>query len=128
MKIIWKWGGSKIKSNAIHQIGQQKQVPSSLPVSFLLVLPQRNSLHTALSSHFISTHHLFICSQGRFLNLYELPQPLVKHYNQMNPNLRPLFYLHIQHTNRCPLEWRRLIRKPEVAGCSLGISIPLPLV
>ena len=43
----------------------------------------------------------------------------------MNPNLRPLFCLHIQHTTHCLFERRRLIGSPKVAGCLFCLSIPL---
>ena len=48
----------------------------------------------ALSSHFI---FFFLCSQGRLLNLHKRSLAFIYFRNQMNPNLRPLFWLHLRH-------------------------------
>ena len=91
---------------------------------------KRNSLHTALSSYFISpwpTRHPFLCSQGRLLNLHKRPLASVNLCNQMNSNLHPLFCLHIQHTTFLFEQWR-LIGSSEMAGCSFCLSIPLHTV
>ena len=109
-----------------------KHRPRSLVTSrfFPLFFPsgvnqERKSFHAALSSHFIRpTHHLFLGNQGRLLNLHQRPQALVNLRNQMNPNLRPLFYL-CMHVTRCIFERRRLMGSPELAGGSFCLSIQL---
>ena len=87
-----------------------------------------NGIHSTrlcchISSRPQSTCHLFLCSQGWLLNLHKHPLALVNLHNQMNPNLCPLFCLHIQHTGL--FKWRKLIGLPEVAGCSFCLSILL---
>ena len=116
--------GVKIKSNAICKIGQLKQVHSLFLISFLFFPSDviTNGIHsTWLCRHIPScprpTHHLFLCSQKRLLNLHKHSLALVNLHNQMNPSLHLLFCLHIQHTTRCLFEWRRLIGSP--AGASL---------
>ena len=70
------------------------------------------------------TRHLFLCRQEWLLNLHKRPLASVKLRNQMNPNLRPLFCLYIQHAIRCLFERQSLNGSPEVAGCSFCFSIP----
>ena len=101
-EIYWKWGeGSKIKSNAICEIGKQKQVHSSRLV-FFLFFPSgviRNGIYSMRLCH-----HLFLCSQGQLLNLHKRPLALVNLHNQMNPNLHLLFCLYILHFTCCLFE------------------------
>ena len=104
----------------------------SLLVSFLFFPSSviTNGIHSTWLCRYISplprqTHHLFLCSQGRLLNLHKHHLALVNLCNQMNPNLHPLFCLHIQHVTHCLFERHWLIGSPEVAGCSFCLSIPL---
>ena len=110
---------------------QRKQVHSSLPSYFFFPsCITTNGIHSTrlcrrISSRLRPTRHLFLCSQGRLLNLHNRPLALVNLRNQMNPNLRLLFCFHIQHATRCLFEQRRLMGSPEVASCPFCLSIPL---
>ena len=104
--------GAKIKSNAICEIGQQKQVHLSLLISFLLVLPR-----TEFTPHGFVTFHLFcltgsppvLCSQGQLLNLLKHPLTLVNLHNKMNPKFMsavlPAYTTHYSSFRMVETDW-----------------------
>ena len=87
----------------------------SLLVSFFWCCYERNSIHTAPLSHFISLIH----------SAYHLFFFLSSHERLLNSRKYQLFCLHIQHGTGCLFERRTPVGSLEAAVCGFCLSISL---